>query len=58
MTLVKSYNRGARIHQAMLLRGFNGHLIPLTSHRMNRNDIVFLFMGLMASAALVFLHFT
>ena len=58
MTLVKSYNRGARIHQAMLLRGFNGHLIPLTSHRMNRIDIAFLFMGLMASAALVFLHFT
>lgn len=58
MTLVKSYNRGARIHQAMLLRGFNGHLIPLSSHRMNRSDAIFLIMGLMASTALVFLHFT
>jgi len=58
MTLVKSYNRGARIHQAMLLRGFNGHLIPLSHHKITRTDIIFLITGLTATAGLVFLHFT
>lgn len=58
MTLVKSYNRGARIHQAMLLRCFNGHLIPLSVHRINKTDLVFLAAGFMATASLVVLHFT
>ena len=58
MTLVKSYNRGTRIHQAMLLRGFNGHLIPLSHHNITRTDIIFLAAGLTATAALIFLHFT
>lgn len=58
MTLVKSYNRGGRIHQAMLLRGFNGHLIPLSHHTITRTDIIFLLTGLSATAALIFLHFT
>lgn len=58
MTLVKSYNRGARIHQAMLLRGFNGKLIPLSHHTLERKDLVFLFAGLTATASLGFLHFT
>ena len=58
MTLVKSYNRGGRIHQAMLLRGFNGHLIPLSQHTITRTDIIFLLVGLTATAALIFLHFT
>ena len=58
MTLVKSYNRGARIHQAMLLRGFNGHLIPLTHHNITRTDIIFLIAGIIATTGLVFLHFT
>ncbi|MFT5699432.1 MAG: cobalt/nickel transport system permease protein [Desulforhopalus sp.] len=58
MTLVKSYNRGDRIHQAMLLRGFNGHLIPLSHHTISRIDIIFLMAGLITTAALIFLHFT
>lgn len=58
MTLVKSYNRGDRIHQAMLLRGFNGHLYPLAQHKITRTDIVFLCGGLTATTALVFLNFT
>lgn len=58
MTLVKSYNRGARIHQAMLLRGFNGHLIPLSHHKITHTDIGFLIVGLITATALAFLHFT
>ncbi|BHH85506.1 cobalt ECF transporter T component CbiQ [Desulforhopalus sp. 52FAK] len=58
MTLVKSYNRGNRIHQAMLLRGFNGHLIPLSHHTIVRRDIIFLTAGIMTTASLGFLHFT
>jgi cobalt/nickel transport system permease protein len=58
MTLVKSYNRGARIHQAMLLRGFNGHLIPLSQHKITHTDIIFLIAGLITTAVLTFLHFT
>ena len=58
MTLVKSYNRGERIHQAMLLRGFNGHLIPLSHHKITHADIGFLITGLITTAALAFLHFT
>lgn len=58
MTLVKSYNRGARIHQAMLLRCFNGHLVPLSHHTLDRKDLAFLLLGLTATASLGFLHFT
>jgi len=58
MTLVKSYNRGNRIHQAMLLRGFNGHLIPLSHHNIVRRDIIFLIVGSLTTVSLGFLHFT
>lgn len=58
MTLVKSYNRGTRIHQAMLLRCFNGHLIPLSHHTLAGKDMVFLLGGIGVTAALGFLHFT
>lgn len=46
MTLVKSWNRAARVHQAMLLRGFDGRLIPLDQQSAGRGDIVFLVLGL------------
>jgi len=38
MTLVKSWNRAERIHQAMLLRGFNGSLIPLNRPHPGKAD--------------------
>ncbi len=57
MTLVKSWNRSSRIHQAMLLRGFNGRLIPLQQHAMARRDIYFLLTSLVITAGLISLHF-
>lgn len=42
MTLVKSWNRADRVHQAMLLRGFSGKLIPLRQQTPTTADYVFL----------------
>jgi cobalt/nickel transport system permease protein len=42
MTLVKSWNRTEKVHQAMVLRGFNGTLIPLNRPQLSRNDYLFL----------------
>jgi cobalt/nickel transport system permease protein len=57
MTLVKSWNRASRIHQAMLLRGFNGQLIPLDQQTIARGDYFFLVISLLFSTALTSLHF-
>jgi cobalt/nickel transport system permease protein len=42
MTLVKSWNRADRVHQAMLLRGFSGKLIPLRRQSPGKDDYLFL----------------
>ncbi len=42
MTLVKSWNRAERVHQAMILRGFNGRLIPLNQPQLTGSDYLFL----------------
>lgn len=52
MTLVRSWNRANRVHHAMLLRGFNGRLIPLEQQVVNRNDIFFLVVALTVTIAL------
>ena len=57
MTLVRSWNRAIRVHQAMLLRGFNGHLIPLEQQAIGRNDIIFLVLGLSMTAAIATIGF-
>lgn len=57
MTLVRSWNRATRVHQAMLLRGFNGRLIPLEQQAVNRNDFVFLVVGLIITAAIASVPF-
>lgn len=57
MTLVRSWNRATRIHQAMLLRGFNGRLIPLEQQAVGRNDIIFLVIGLLITAAIASIPF-
>lgn len=56
MTLVKSWNRGERIHEAMLMRGFTGELHPLNHSKMNRNDLLFLGVNLLLSLALFCLN--
>jgi cobalt/nickel transport system permease protein len=52
MTLVRSWNRATRVHHAMLLRGFDGRLIPLDQQIVNRNDIFFLIVALTVTIAL------
>ncbi len=57
MTLVKSWNRATRIHQAMVLRGFNGHLIPLSQDRYTHRDTFFLSTMLTLTFMLAMLNF-
>ncbi len=57
MTLVKSWNRAERVHQAMILRGFNGKLIPLNQPQPGRADYYFLFAMLLISLFLAGLSF-
>lgn len=57
MTLIKSWNRATRIHQAMVLRGFNGHLIPLSQDRYGTADTFFLSTMLILTAVLGMLNF-
>jgi cobalt/nickel transport system permease protein len=57
MTLVKSWNRANRVHQAMLLRGFDGRLIPLEQQTVTRNDIFFLAAALLATAVIASIQF-
>lgn len=57
MTLVKSWNRAARVHQAMILRGFNGHLVPLSEDRYTSKDTVFLSTMLTLSFILAMLNY-
>ncbi len=42
MTLVRSWNRAEKVHQAMLLRGFSGKLIPLHQTESQKDDYYFL----------------
>ncbi len=57
MTLVKSWNRAERIHQAMLLRGFDGRLIPLNQPSPTGADYSFLILLLSLSLILAGLSF-
>lgn len=57
MTLIRSWNRSIRVHQAMLLRGFSGRLIPLKQQRVERNDRIFLLIALALISALVSVQF-
>ncbi len=57
MTLVKSWNRATRIHQAMVLRGFNGQLIPLSKDIYTTGDTVFLSTLLTLTTILAMLNF-
>lgn len=42
MTVIKSWNRSKHVNQAMMLRGFNGRLIPLDQPQLRINDTLFL----------------
>lgn len=53
MTLVKSYNRSHRVHQAMLLRGFDGRLVSLQQHKFCPADALFTGALMVLSLALI-----
>jgi cobalt/nickel transport system permease protein len=55
MTLVKSYNRAQRVHQAMLLRGFNGRLVSLYRYDIGKTDVYFLCILSLANLSIIFL---
>lgn len=57
MTLVKSYNRAQLVHQAMLLRGFNGNLVSLYRYHFTLYDLTFLFLMLCCVLSLIFVGF-
>ncbi|MBW1634737.1 MAG: cobalt ECF transporter T component CbiQ [Deltaproteobacteria bacterium] len=57
MTLVKSWNRASRVHQAMILRGFDGHLIPLSQDRYRRSDTLFLLVILTLTLSIALVGF-
>ncbi len=40
MVLIKSYERGKRVYNAMVLRGFNGKFYSLTETRISANDLI------------------
>ncbi len=52
MTLVKSWNRAERVHQAMILRGFDGRLIPLKQPQLRKSDYLLLASLLLISLIL------
>lgn len=57
MTLVKSWNRGQRVQQAMELRGFNGSFHCLEHPRMQTQDMLLAGALLLAAAGLLSLAF-
>lgn len=57
MTLVKSYNRSQRVHQAMILRGFNGRLISLHRYRFTSADVLFVVLILAVNVSIMYLGF-
>ena len=57
MTLVKSYNRAQRVHQAMLLRGFNGNLVSLHRHHFTLYDLTFLLLVFCSVFSLILISF-
>jgi cobalt/nickel transport system permease protein len=57
MTLVRSWNRATRVHNAMLLRGFEGRLIPLEQQTVGRSDIAFLVIALSTTTAIALIPF-
>jgi cobalt/nickel transport system permease protein len=57
MTFVRAFDRAGRIHEAMLLRGFNGHFQTLAEFRAGRADAVFAVIIAMCLVGIVFCDF-
>ena len=57
MTLVRSWNRGEKIQEAMLMRGFDGKLHPLHHSQMRNSDYTFLVFNLIVVMMLFCLNY-
>ena len=57
MTLVKSWEQAHRVHQAMILRGFSGRFIPLSSPSMDTGSYLLIAMISFFSLVLVWLDY-
>jgi cobalt/nickel transport system permease protein len=51
--LIRAYDRGERIHAAMLSRGFDGTLPRLSSQRIKASDVALIAITVLFSAALI-----
>jgi cobalt/nickel transport system permease protein len=49
---LRSLERGERVHQAMLARGYRGHIYTLTPHAITRQDWLFAAAGVLTLAAI------
>jgi cobalt/nickel transport system permease protein len=49
---LRSLERGDRVYQAMLARGYTGHLYTLNPHVMQRHDWLMAALALVALAAI------
>lgn len=58
MTLVKSWNRGERIHEAMVLRGFDGNFHTLERPAMLKSDYSFLCINILLVVCIACLNLT
>lgn len=56
MTLVKSWNRGERIHEAMILRGFDGKFHTLEQATISKRDHLFLYINILLITCIAFLN--
>lgn len=57
MLLVRSLNRGQRVYEAMLCRGYSGHFPALRQFQIKHSDIVVLFFGTALTIAFWALEF-
>lgn len=58
MVLVRASERGKRVHNAMVLRGFTGRFRGLEEFSLGRADVLFLALALLATAALGAMQWT
>lgn len=56
MTLVKSWQRGVRVQQAMLLRGFQGRFYVLEGRRLAASDLALVALVFLSACGVVFME--
>jgi len=57
MVFIRSYERGIRVYQAMLLRGFNGKFYSLRKFYIKKQDVILFIITFMLSMFLLYFDF-